>query len=589
MKKIYSFLLSLSAAFALTSTVNAQSVTSVDELSNDAVYTIKSGRGYLVYNEAKPDEGWCSENSNSPVTVTEDAPEVYAQWVFYTLEDGSRFLYNLGNSKFLQASGGKTAFVETPTIGNVTFIASTGGAKDTYPVVVAFGANQINMSKDQSTAAFTNWNDTGDEGNMAAVFKVADLSADVKAAIAERLTSFVPLDPQRNLVTFDNNKVYTFASKRGAWKYDASVSTENLVAESKATEAANGYFAVLTSENGNTYVYSIGASKFLGSSGIETALSETPQNTISLIENYGNNEEYPYIVSNNGNYIGISTSYPHGFYVGWNYVTDEGNQTLIKEVEGEEFNPEAALALIATYEAELEKAQKVNLITPANNKVYTITTATRGGWAYDAAYTYSSTNEETQETTSFSGAECLVSSNVAGISENLPEENKQFAILTSEAGHTYIYNVAAKKFVGIFGEGGEDSQSGASLTDIPTTKETVLIENYKNSTAYPYLIAVGERQIAISNQYVALGGIISFWNDATDEGNQYLIKEVEGVEFDATEALATIKSYETATGIHSATNENAKANAIYDLTGRKIVGKPSKGIYVIDGKKTIVK
>ena len=42
-----------------------------------------------------------------------------------------------------------------------------------------------------------------------------------------------------------------------------------------------------------------------------------------------------------------------------------------------------------------------------------------------------------------------------------------------------------------------------------------------------------------------------------------------------------------ATGIEEITsdNHNINHNAIYDLQGRRINGKPTKGIYIIDGKK----
>lgn len=587
MKKIYSFLLSLCAAFAVAGSAQAQSVTSVDELSNDAVYTIKSGRGYLVYNENKPDEGWCSENQNSTVTVTEDAPETYAQWVFYTATDGGRYLYNLANGKFLEKSGGKTAFVDTPTANNVTLIASTGGNAANYPVVVAFDNYQINMSKDQGTAIFTNWNDTGDEGNMAAIVKVADLDAAVKTAIEEKISGYAPVDPNRNLVEFANDKVYTFASSRGAWTYDATVSENTLVAASKATEAANGHFAVLTSDNGNHYVYVIGAGKFLSSEGNDTQLSDSPV-ILTLINNVDNSQEYPYIVSNNGQYMGISLSYTHGFYVGWNYLNDAGNQTLIKEVEGEVFDAAEALAKIQTYEAALEESQKVNLITVANDKAYTIE-STRGFLAYDPAYVDKTTDAESgEETINYEGINGLVASTTTGVAADLADANKQFAILTSTSGAVYLYNIAAKKFVGVTEAYDPENEVGeTTLTDAPSTNGFTLTENYKNSVAYPYILSVGERQLAISQSYTAKGGVISFWNDVTDPGNQFLIKEVGS--FDATEALAAIAAYETATGISSATVTATATKGAYDLSGRKVSGKLSRGVYVIDGKKTLVK
>ena len=42
------------------------------------------------------------------------------------------------------------------------------------------------------------------------------------------------------------------------------------------------------------------------------------------------------------------------------------------------------------------------------------------------------------------------------------------------------------------------------------------------------------------------------------------------------------------TGITEVKGENGKVKTIYDLTGRK-VGNPTKGIYIINGKKTVIR
>jgi hypothetical protein len=43
-----------------------------------------------------------------------------------------------------------------------------------------------------------------------------------------------------------------------------------------------------------------------------------------------------------------------------------------------------------------------------------------------------------------------------------------------------------------------------------------------------------------------------------------------------------------ATGIHAVVEDSKNANVIYDLQGRRIY-KPAKGIYVINGKKILIK
>lgn len=166
-------------------------------------------------------------------------------------------------------------------------------------------------------------------------------------------------------------------------------------------------------------------------------------------------------------------------------------------------------------------------ITPANNKVYTIATPTRGNWAYVPEYTSGE----------FSGENALVSTQVSGLSVTVDDANKKFAILTSDNSNYYIYNIAANKFVSADG-------SVAPLSIAPTTSGTQLIDNASNNADYPYVVAIDGRQIAISNYYTDRGGIISSWNDLTDEGNQVRITEVSGETFDYTLALARVKAFE---------------------------------------------
>ena len=52
--------------------------------------------------------------------------------------------------------------------------------------------------------------------------------------------------------------------------------------------------------------------------------------------------------------------------------------------------------------------------------------------------------------------------------------------------------------------------------------------------------------------------------------------------------LWILEDVENETGIGEVKGENGKVKTIYDLQGRK-VETPSKGIYIIDGKKVLVK
>lgn len=192
MRKIFQFfsLLVLSCFGALG--VSAQEpITAIDRTDNASAYTIKSyDRGYMVYAPTKTTAGaWCSENTTKGSTITVDPADPNNQWMFYKIGE-SYYLYNVGAEKFLYKDGKGTKLAEYDPAYTVQLLASTGPNATSHPTVIAFGDNQINLSKDQSTAVFTNWNSTSDNGNTMQIVKVADVSDDVQALVAAQVADY---------------------------------------------------------------------------------------------------------------------------------------------------------------------------------------------------------------------------------------------------------------------------------------------------------------------------------------------------------------------------------------------------------------
>lgn len=167
-------------------------VKTVEDLENGAAYSIKSeGRGYLIYDAGKDaSRAWCSDNTTNGATVTFDQTNLNHLWTFYTSAKGGRYLFNLGAQKFLYKNGGATILTSEPLGSDVTFKAATSASKEDFPVVIAFGDNEINLSTDQTTSVFTNWNDTGDTGNIMQIVKVTDVSEELMAAIEAAVTEY---------------------------------------------------------------------------------------------------------------------------------------------------------------------------------------------------------------------------------------------------------------------------------------------------------------------------------------------------------------------------------------------------------------
>ena len=140
--------------------------------------------------------------------------------------------------------------------------------------------------------------------------------------------------------------------------------------------------------------------------------------------------------------------------------------------------------------------------------VYTISTKDRGSWVVP------------------NGSPALTSTQKAGLAFLATDVKQQFAFVTV-GDKQYLYSVSAKKFV---------SKSG-SYTAFGWTGDPVSIIASSGDANFPSVIQLsGSYQLGISNSYDY--GVISFWNDISDEGNRVKIAAVEDVVFDDSEAQA---------------------------------------------------
>ena len=322
-------------------------------MKNGAAYSIKSeGRGYLIYDAGKDaSRAWCSDNTTNGATVTFDQTNLNHLWTFYTSANGGRYLFNLGAQKFLYKNGGATILTSEPLGSDVTFKAATSASKEDFPVVIAFGDNEINLSTDQTTSVFTNWNDTGDTGNIMQIVKVTDVSEELMAAIEAAVTEY-EAEPITDLTSLDNGKAYFVKTARGQWAYDPAYSFtadeetfsgENFLVSSTASgvsatldDASKG-FVLLKTYHGKYRLWSVGAQKFVGlgtqvnDSPVfsNTSLSAEPllADTLSFLDGTAGNAKYPTVIAINGQQLGISNNYGKagGLIAGYNDVSDQGN------------------------------------------------------------------------------------------------------------------------------------------------------------------------------------------------------------------------------------------------------------------------
>ena len=198
-------------------------------------------------------------------------------------------------------------------------------------------------------------------------------------------------------------------------------------------------------------------------------------------------------------------------------------------------------------------------IDEVNSEVcYAVSTEDRGAWYAQATH--------------------LTSTTKAGVAVDVTDKQQLFAFVQSpETGALYLYSVSEEKFVSA-------ANGMTALTEAPVQTITFLAGT--RSAKFPWVVALnaedGQKQMGISNGYDP--AVITHYNDLGDGGNTVRIEKV--TTFDATAALAAIKALET--GINNSEFIIHNSELIYDLTGRR-VEKMEKGIYIVNGKKVIVK
>lgn len=186
MKRFYLLFLALVACVGATW---ATPITGLDGDVVGKVFTIRSGaRGAFVYHESN-NAGYVCGSARSGYGALDNTDP---NFLFAFVQSGDNyFLYSIGAAKYCAyAEDGVVVQDDAPAAG-VALLASTGGTKDQFPTVIAIdGEHQLNMSTDQGKGILTDWNDTGDAGNMLAIEQVDGcvFDNDTKAFADNRIT-----------------------------------------------------------------------------------------------------------------------------------------------------------------------------------------------------------------------------------------------------------------------------------------------------------------------------------------------------------------------------------------------------------------
>ena len=327
------FTLILSLLVAMVTTAMAQ-VTSLDQITDDKVFTIESERAFLMYD--------ADINASSIITTTgkttpaslkiKNSASPNQQFQIKTV-DGNRYLYSVAAGKYLAEGNNLT---ETPS--HALTISETNN--ETYKWYLQVGNHGLNSQEGGQTDEGIMVNDwtTVDGGNRYRIIDVEDV-ADLTAVTLGGLSGF------------NMGRAYTATTpNRGAWtvKDDLSAFASTTDAnQSVDASNVNQQFAVISADGTDYYLYSVAAKKFVNH---DKTLTEYAKEPIEITSGTGN-----YSGRLRVNFKGISNTYinhggSHQMTIdSWGTI-DDGN--AIKFLEVSTFDPAEALSRIINIEAD---------------------------------------------------------------------------------------------------------------------------------------------------------------------------------------------------------------------------------------------
>ena len=174
MRKITSFLMMVLFSVVAFAQGSVKPITSLDELSNEGVYTIKSKRCVLLFNPNFTGSLATTNGKAWTGTAGLDGYDPANTNMHFRIEqkDGSYYLFSVGANKYVaMGEGNLSRFVDEPT--QALTITESGDAE--YPWMLKFADNQIFNSQDpgQTDAGIMidSWS-TKDNGN---VYEIAEI------------------------------------------------------------------------------------------------------------------------------------------------------------------------------------------------------------------------------------------------------------------------------------------------------------------------------------------------------------------------------------------------------------------------------
>ena len=574
------------------------------DLKNTNAYALQAERAPLLYID---ENGKTDKLASTYNTNIETAPSnANQQFLILRTENtpaGSYYLYSVGAQKFV---GADLVFTDYPS-PVLSFEAYSNAAHNTnYPWWVKIGDKYAitgNGTAGHNLHHVTDGDD--DEGKR---YRILDAGAyDTKAALDKiKFTE----NTVASAAGFSNDKVYTVTpadnASTGVWdvKYDGETATMLAITKftGKAVDPAseNQQFAFLTA-NGEYYLYSYGAKKFVAKDGdgqkltdelSDKCLVEFLNSTIAA-----NQKFYPLVVKVGGSQL-HSSYQSHlagrgGIITNWNNTESNGNALAIVAVDGT-VDLSDAVAKIATYQMQREKtalnaligeaqtlvgkdyigatgketlntaiAAAQGVVDDANANVdgvkaqITSLTATINSVAYvvdpaefsnNAIYTFLS-NRNATAYMMYDGTNDFVASKFMqkDLEAGDDKVNCHWAVYKSEIGKYYMYNLGAQKFMGT------ETAANANIPFSATPQTTELKFKTSVVAGHPIMISSNGGAGAVNHSKDAfegknITGVVNWaggFGETDDPGNAHKVAIVgELTEATLTTIKTAVEAYE---------------------------------------------
>ena len=563
-------------------------VTNLADLCFPGIFTLQAERSPLLYdaNAGEPTKLSSGMVSNIPANAKDSRQQFM---ISESDTDGLYYLYNIAAARFVDANLNFTDYPEpvlsfeaNPDNPVFPWFVKIGGKY----VVPGSGGTEGNKIHHLESA-------DNDDGKRYRIEK-ADEDMDLAYSLAYVIGYAEAL--LKDVNSLDNSKVYLVSTcDRGAWMYndeeDALWSTRvadpnsadpnnpNWLPGSANSENKAQQFAFLT-VGGKTYLYSVGAGKFVVKSGDYTAYSDNPTQPVVLLPAAGN-KFFPIVVAfvdgENQHHIGISNAFTPPVITNYNNLEDSGNKVDISEVGSLENSAEIltemetyliAQTLVPELEGLIARAEKaLTYLLEGDKKIALEAAKTNAEGVLASVYNADMLGEQITALSTALNAAIIVddyakftnnyvysfvtsrgwvgadanSENLIGTANSkvdpapTPSEDNamfQWAVYKSANNHYYLYNIGKEKFMGVQ----STNEQPIPFADAPQSLKTTF-KNISGGVEYPIMLSPDNVGAVSQNGNAGLFYWNGGWNRTDDAGSNHKVTIVGAI---TESTLATI-------------------------------------------------